>query len=54
MFYGLACLLLSKNVYNDLSMDSPTVDQSPLYQCRSPAVRLNDESAAPEILRSFI
>ena len=54
MFYGLTCLLISKNVYNDLSMDSPIVDQSPLYQCRSPAVRLSDQSAAPKILQSFI
>ena len=54
MFYGLTCLLISKNVYNDLSMDSPIVDQSPLYKCRSPAVRLSDQSAAPEILQSFI
>lgn len=54
MFYGLTCLLISKNVYNDLSMDSPIVDQSRLHQCGSPAVRLSDQSAAPEILQSFI
>ena len=30
------------------------VDQLPLYQRGSPAVRLSDQSAAPEILQSFI